>query len=80
MSETENQMNILFIRIEELNGKLDSLLARNPTTQQTFVPQPQKQMFPAICADCKKECTVPFKPNPGGLIRCKECYTQKRGY
>lgn len=29
--------------------------------------------FPAICSACKKETTVPFKPEPGRPVYCKEC-------
>ncbi|HEV7702577.1 MAG TPA: CxxC-x17-CxxC domain-containing protein [Candidatus Paceibacterota bacterium] len=29
--------------------------------------------FPAICSSCHKETTVPFKPEPGRPVYCKEC-------
>lgn len=29
--------------------------------------------FPVICSSCKKETTVPFKPEPGRPVYCKEC-------
>jgi CxxC-x17-CxxC domain-containing protein len=29
--------------------------------------------FAAICSSCKKETTVPFKPEPGRPVYCKEC-------
>ncbi len=31
------------------------------------------EKFPAICSLCKKETTVPFKPDPGRAVYCKEC-------
>ncbi len=31
------------------------------------------EKFPAICSLCKKETTVPFKPEPGRPVYCKEC-------
>jgi CxxC-x17-CxxC domain-containing protein len=31
------------------------------------------EKFPAICSNCKKETTVPFKPEPGRPVYCKEC-------
>ena len=31
------------------------------------------EKFPAICSSCKKETTVPFKPEPGRSVYCKEC-------
>lgn len=31
------------------------------------------EKFPAVCSLCKKETTVPFKPDPGRAVYCKEC-------
>ncbi|MEK7471372.1 MAG: CxxC-x17-CxxC domain-containing protein [Patescibacteria group bacterium] len=31
------------------------------------------EKFPVICSLCKKEATVPFKPEPGRAVYCKEC-------
>ena len=31
------------------------------------------EKFPAICSLCKKETTVPFKPEKGRPVYCKEC-------
>lgn len=31
------------------------------------------EKFPAICSNCKKETTVPFKPEKGRPVYCKEC-------
>jgi len=33
-----------------------------------------REMFPAVCAECGKETTVPFKPNPEKPVYCKDCY------
>lgn len=32
----------------------------------------------AICSQCGKETTVPFRPTQGRPIFCRECFTQKR--
>jgi len=29
--------------------------------------------FPVVCSLCKKETTVPFKPEPGRAVYCKDC-------
>jgi CxxC-x17-CxxC domain-containing protein len=34
----------------------------------------QRQMFPAVCADCGKETEVPFEPREGRPVYCRECY------
>lgn len=31
------------------------------------------EKFPAVCSFCKKETTVPFKPEPGRPVYCKDC-------
>ncbi len=31
------------------------------------------ERFPAVCSICKKETTVPFKPEPGRPVYCKDC-------
>jgi CxxC-x17-CxxC domain-containing protein len=38
----------------------------------------QKEMFPAVCAECGKSTTVPFRPNADKPVYCKDCY-QPRG-
>jgi CxxC-x17-CxxC domain-containing protein len=32
----------------------------------------------AICADCNKECEVPFKPSGGRPVYCKECFSKRK--
>ena len=32
----------------------------------------ERIMHAAICADCKKECTIPFKPSPDRPVYCKD--------
>jgi CxxC-x17-CxxC domain-containing protein len=35
-------------------------------------------MHKAVCAECKKECEVPFKPNLDRPIYCRECYSKRK--
>ncbi|MDD5356141.1 MAG: hypothetical protein PHY56_06375 [Candidatus Omnitrophica bacterium] len=32
----------------------------------------------AICADCNKECEVPFKPSGDRPVYCKECFAKRK--
>jgi CxxC-x17-CxxC domain-containing protein len=32
----------------------------------------------AVCSQCGKETTVPFKPTQGRPVYCKECYQNRR--
>ena len=39
-----------------------------------------REMHKAICADCGKECEVPFKPTEGRPVYCRECWAKHRKY
>ena len=38
----------------------------------------QRQMHPATCATCGKDCQVPFEPRDGRPVYCSDCYTPER--
>lgn len=38
----------------------------------------QREMFPATCAQCGKETTVPFEPRGDKPVYCSDCYRQTR--
>ncbi|MGA7677813.1 MAG: CxxC-x17-CxxC domain-containing protein [Dehalococcoidia bacterium] len=38
--------------------------------------RPQRQMFPATCAQCGKETEVPFEPREGRPVYCSDCYNK----
>ena len=40
--------------------------------------QSQRQMFPAVCAECGKETRVPFEPREGRPVYCSDCYNKNR--
>jgi CxxC-x17-CxxC domain-containing protein len=33
----------------------------------------------AICSQCGKDTTVPFKPTQGRPVYCRECFLQRKG-
>jgi len=37
-----------------------------------------REMHKATCADCGKECEVPFKPSGDRPIYCKECFVKHK--
>lgn len=37
------------------------------------------QMFNATCAECRKACEVPFRPNGEKPVFCRDCFASKRG-
>ena len=38
--------------------------------------RPQRQLFPATCAQCGKETEVPFEPREGRPVYCSDCYNK----
>ena len=40
--------------------------------------RPQRTMHKAICAECGKECEVPFEPTEGRPVYCRECFAKHR--
>lgn len=37
-----------------------------------------REMHPAVCASCGKECEVPFEPKGDRPVYCNECFTKMR--
>ncbi|HML01931.1 MAG TPA: CxxC-x17-CxxC domain-containing protein [Candidatus Bathyarchaeia archaeon] len=37
-----------------------------------------REMHKAVCAECRKECEVPFKPDGSRPVYCRECYAKRR--
>jgi CxxC-x17-CxxC domain-containing protein len=44
----------------------------------SYDEKPRRQMFPAICSECKKETQVPFKPGQDKPVYCGICYNKVR--
>ncbi len=74
-------------RLIALDKKIDSLLERSvppaaiaKPTPPPAPPAPQKTrpMFNVICADCKKECSIPFKPSGDRPVYCKDCFSRRK--
>jgi CxxC-x17-CxxC domain-containing protein len=38
----------------------------------------ERILHKAICADCNKECEVPFKPRPDRPVYCKACFSKRK--
>jgi CxxC-x17-CxxC domain-containing protein len=37
-----------------------------------------REMFPAVCAQCGQQTTVPFKPRGDRPVYCSDCFSQRR--
>ncbi|MCX5716194.1 MAG: hypothetical protein NTV07_04965 [Candidatus Omnitrophica bacterium] len=38
----------------------------------------ERTLYKAICADCNKECEVPFRPSQDRPVYCKECFASRK--
>ena len=39
----------------------------------------ERRMFPAVCAQCNRDCQVPFQPDGSKPILCSNCYGKSQG-
>jgi CxxC-x17-CxxC domain-containing protein len=37
-----------------------------------------RRLFKVICAECNKECEVPFKPTGDRPVYCKDCFSRRK--
>jgi len=37
-----------------------------------------RMMYKIICADCKKECEIPFRPREDRPVYCRECFARRK--
>ncbi len=62
---------------------------RQPEPNFNRAPQPQgqpqnqnrgngKPMHQAVCADCRQNCEVPFKPSAERPVFCKDCFAKRK--
>ena len=91
-SKNETAIVELINKVQEqltaLDKKIDSLVSRSlplPKPAPLSIPKiPQhdhhqgRQMYQAICADCKKECSIPFKPSGDRPVYCQDCFSRRK--
>ena len=41
-------------------------------------PSRPRQMHSVVCAECGQETQVPFEPNEGRPVFCRDCYTKQK--
>ncbi|HEY4904786.1 MAG TPA: zinc-ribbon domain containing protein [Candidatus Sulfotelmatobacter sp.] len=63
-------------RCKECKAKRAGALNAAPVPAQNY--RYPKVETKAVCSQCGKETTVPFRPTQGRPIFCRECFQQKR--
>lgn len=46
---------------------------------RNFERSEDRQMFEAICDECRNSCKVPFQPSGGKPVYCSDCFGEKKG-
>jgi len=52
--------------------------SNNSTNHRNDSYNPQREMFPAVCAECGKATQVPFQPREDRPVYCRDCYNKVR--
>ena len=72
-------------QIAIIDRKIDTLISKSSQRPVEVRPSPKQDngfrervLHKAICADCKKECEVPFKPSGERPVYCKECFSRRK--
>jgi CxxC-x17-CxxC domain-containing protein len=71
-------MNTIQAQITALDKKVDALINRSLPESRPSPTQHERVMHKAICADCKKECTIPFKPSGDRPVYCQDCFSRRK--
>ena len=81
-------INKIELRLSAMEGKLD-LLINQPPARSFDHPQrherprygngPRERTYHrVVCAECGKECEIPFKPSGDRPVYCKECFSRRK--
>jgi CxxC-x17-CxxC domain-containing protein len=83
INKMQQQLNFLEKKIDTLIGQspekqhFDHSHHRSVSRQDNNYRE--RVLHRAICADCKKECEVPFKPSGERPVYCKDCFSKRKG-
>ncbi|MBT3413084.1 MAG: type IV secretion system DNA-binding domain-containing protein [Candidatus Jacksonbacteria bacterium] len=57
-------------------GRMNANASRSEPPKEPKPKRDKSSDFPAECDACKKQTTVPFKPDPSRPVYCEECYPE----
>jgi len=78
-AEVLNLINAIQSQLVSMDKKIDTLINRNlPPTKPTPPVHKERMMHSAICADCQKECQIPFKPSGDRPVYCQDCFSRRK--
>lgn len=73
-------INKIQAQLISLEAKVDTLINRSlPATKPSPKPSVNERvMYKVICADCNKDCTIPFKPSGDRPVYCQDCFSRRK--
>ena len=84
-AQVEPDVKELIGRIQQqmasLEKKIDILIGQSPAKPVEVKREErfrERILHKAVCADCNKECEVPFKPSGDRPVYCKECFSKRK--
>ncbi|MDD5440111.1 MAG: hypothetical protein PHS37_07995 [Candidatus Omnitrophica bacterium] len=90
LSGIQAQIASLEKKIDTLIARVPERSFDRPGQAQHFGQQPRynemkpntnfrdRPLYKAVCADCNKDCEVPFKPTGERPVYCKECFAKRK--
>lgn len=77
----DRKLDLVLMLASKQSSTQSSTQPRPQPSVQPFAAKPANQgrpVFRATCADCQKECELPFKPSGDRPVYCKECFAKRR--
>ncbi len=76
---TKSLNELAQVRAASLKPAVVPASSPRPALQARPPENPQRRpTFRATCADCRKDCEVPFKPTGDRPVYCKECFARRK--
>ena len=65
-------------RQPEVSGRPNEAKPVQADSQRHVRERRERVLHKAVCADCHKECEIPFKPTGDRPVYCKECFSKRK--
>jgi len=78
-------------QLASLERKIDAMTGHARPQERHFDPRQhnrnegrrpmdhmERALYKVICADCNRECNVPFKPSQDRPVYCKDCFASRK--
>ena len=81
LESLEKKTDLVITRLAALPSEIRQISSSatpvSHTAPQTSGPR-ERVLYEAVCADCRKGCKVPFRPNENRPVYCPECWAIRK--